>query len=115
VVLGADAEVRREVLPDREGAQHGPDRVAQRDDQVPPVGGVVQPEVEDREVRRLPPVHVEERDGLQGARVQPAVDGEQLGGVRDEAGVGVGAEVLALRLGGRSQDRVVAGTPTGGR
>jgi thymidine phosphorylase len=55
----------------------------------------VQPEVDDGEVRRLAAVDVEQGDGVEVARIQPPVDLEQLGGVGDEAGVVVGAEVPA--------------------
>jgi hypothetical protein len=68
----------------------------------------VQPEVDDREVRRLATVDVEQRDGVKIAGVQPPVDLEELGGVGDEAGVVVGPEVLALRLEGRPDRRIVA-------
>jgi hypothetical protein len=95
VVVGADAEVGRGILPHRERSQDGVCRVAERDDQVPRIGGVVQPEVDDGEVRRLAAVDVEQGDGVEVARIQPPVDLEQLGGVGDEAGVVVGAEVPA--------------------
>jgi len=85
----------------------------ERDDEVPGKGRVVEAKVDPGEVGRLAAVAVEDGHNLAPGVLDAAVGGQQVGGVGDEAGVVVAAEVVTLGLKRRPVPLVVAPVAAG--